>query len=386
MTSFLAHADAQVVAVCDVDKAHRDQAQVLVEKQYAADRQAGSFKGCDTYNDFRDLLAREDIDAVSIGTPDHWHSIPVILAAQAGKDIYCEKPLSYSIDEGKAMVATVQRYNRVFQTGTWRRSRSACRLACELVRNGRIGELKTIRCYVPAGYQIRDGDYGDPAEQPVPEGFDYDLWLGPAPYAPYTAGRCHFNFRWIQDYAEGYISDWGAHYLDVGQWGNGTDLTGPVSAEGWGKYPESGLYDAAIAHHVEFTFKNGVKMISATSEGEEGKTYGIWFDGTEGQIYVESGEVKSTPESIASSPIGPGDIRLYDSTDHHGNFLECIRSRGKTAAPVESAHRSATICHLASIVSLLGRGVQWDPDKEEFIDDPETARFMYRTMRGTWHI
>ncbi len=380
MSAFLGHGDAQVVAVCDVDKAHRDRAKGTVDAHYGDE-------GCASYNDFRELIAREDIDAVSIGTPDHWHSIPVITAARAGKDIYCEKPLSYSIDEGKAMLAAVQRYKRVFQTGTWRRSRSACRLACELVQNGRIGDVQTIRCYVPQNYQIRGGDFaGIQQEQPVPDGFDYDLWLGPAPDAPYSPGRCHFNFRWLQDYAEGYISDWGAHYLDVGQWGNGTDLTGPIMAEGWGKYPRDGMYDAAIEHYVEFTFANGVKMISATSDGSAGKEYGIWFDGSEGRIYVESGAVKSWPESIAASTIGPHDIHLYDSADHHGNFLECIRTRNGTAAPIEVAHCSAIICHLASIVSLLGRGVRWDPENECFVDDPEASRLMYRPMRAPWHV
>jgi len=378
MRAFLSQADAQVVAVCDVDKAHRDRAQATVEQHYGA-------KGCAAYNDFREVIARDDIDAVSISTPDHWHAIPVVMAAQAGKDIFCEKPLSLTVAEGRVMSDTVRRHGRVLQTGTWRRSREACRRACELVRSGRIGTLERVRVYVPKGYQIRGGDYaGIQPEMPVPDGFDYDFWLGPAPDAPYTPARCHFNFRWLLDYSEGYISDWGAHYLDVGQWGAGTDLTGPRTIEGWGAFPDEGLYDAAIGHHVEFTFANGVKMVSATTEN--GADCGTWFDGTEGWIYVESAAIRSEPASLASSVIGGDDVHLYDSPDHYGNFLDCIRTRKSTAAPVEVAHRSATLCHLASIVTLLGRKLEWDPEAERFLDDDEANRLLARSMRGPWHL
>jgi predicted dehydrogenase len=372
MSAFIQDPRVEMVAVCDVDAGHRERA-----------RNDAKLPPEKAYNDFRELLAKEALDAVCIGTPDHWHALIVIAAARKGLDIFCEKPLSYSIDEGKAMVQAVRKYGRVLQTGTWRRSRAMCRRACELVRNGYIGELKEARACVPKGYNIQGGDRPEihqPA--PVPEGFDYDLWLGPAPMAPYTPGRCHFNFRWIQDYAEGYISDWGAHYLDVAAWGAGVDRTGPVSAEGWGKFPSSGLYDAAIEHRVEFKYANGAKLVSLTSD--KPAEWGIHFEGTEGYINVESEKLETRPGSIASIALPTDAIHLYNSPNHHANFIDCVYSRGETAAPVDVGHRCATICHLANIVALLGRGVKWDPEKEQFQDDAEATRYMTRPMRGAW--
>ena len=376
MRAFLQDPRVQVVAVCDVDARHRESA-----------RNVANLPPDSACNDFREIVARDDIDAVSIGTPDHWHAVMVIGAAQSGQDIFCEKPLSLAIADGRAICDAVKRYGRVLQTGTWRRSRSACRFACELVRNGRIGELKTIRTYVPTGYAIRGGDYaGIQPPQPVPEGLDYDMWLGPAPWAPYTPGRVHFNFRWIIDYSEGYISDWGAHYYDVAQWGNGADETGPVDIEGRAEFPKDGLYDAAIDHLVEFKYANGVTMISATSANAEGKNWGTHFEGTEGSIYVESGTVVSKPESIVRSVLGPNDILLYNSKDHYRNFIDCVISREDTAATAEIGHRSASICHLGSIATLLGRKLEWDPEVERFTNDDEANRMLARPMRAPWRV
>ena len=366
----------EVVAVCDVDARHRERG-----------RNAVGLPPESAYNDFRDVIARGDIDTVAIGTPDHWHAIQCIMAARAGKDIFCEKPLSLTLEDGCAIRDTVKRYGRVLQTGTWRRSRVACRHACELVRNGRIGELKTIRTYVPTGFAIRGGDYaGVQAPIAVPEDLDYDMWLGPAPWEEYTPGRVHFNFRWLLDYSEGYISDWGAHYYDVGQWGNDTDATGPVEIEGTAVFPEDGLYDAAIDHRIEFRYANGVTLISETSDGSAAKQCGTHFEGTEGRVYVENTEVVSEPASIAQSVIGPGEIHLYESNDHHQNFIDCVRTRTETAAPAEVGNRSAAICHLGSIATLLGRKLEWDPEAERFVNDAEANRMMARPMRGEWRV
>lgn len=376
MAAFLALPDTQVVAVCDVDCQRRDAAKSHVDSRY-------DNSDCTATTDFRDIIARDDIDAVSIGTPDHWHAIPTIMAAKAGKDVYCEKPLSLTVEEGRAMVDAVKRYGRVLQTGTWRRSRGGCRRACELVRNGRIGELKTIKIGVPRGYAIRGGtveELSRPAE--IPPDFDYNMWLGPAPWAPYAPGRCHFNFRWIMDYGEGYISDWGAHYYDIGQWGNGTDDTGPVFIEARGEFPRDGLYDAPTDHEIVFTYPNGVKMVSIATE--DASQWGMRFEGTEGWLYVESDSVKSEPKSIADSPLGPNDIRLYRSDNHHRNFIDCMRSRAETAAPAECGHRSASICHVGSIALQLGRSLKWDPQAERFVDDKGANRMLSRAKRAPW--
>lgn len=375
MRAFLHEPRTQVVAVCDVDKAHRERSKEIT-----------GVSAADLYIDYREILARDDIDAVSIGTPDHWHALNVIDAAKAGKDIYCEKPLSLTIDEGRRMSDTVTDAGRVLQTGTWRRSREACRKACEFVRNGRIGELRAIQVRVPEGYAVRGGDFEGPQpDMPVPEGLDYERWLGPAPSAPYTRGRCHFNFRWILDYSSGYITDWGAHYYDVAQWGNGTDHTGPTTIEARATFPDSSwLYDASITHHIEFGFSDGRKIISETTT--DGSQYGIKFEGTEGWIYVENMEIKASKPSLIESPLGPNDIRLYESADHHANFIDSVLSREPTAAPVETAHRSATLCHLGHIATRLNRPLQWDPKKEEFENDPEANAMRSRPTRAPWRL
>lgn len=384
MNSFLRFDDVQVIAVCDVDQAHLNAAQNRVTQHYAAATESGSPSGCDAYEDFRDVIARDDIDALMIATPDHWHTIPVIMAVQKGMDVYCEKPLSLTIPEGRAMVNAVKRYGRILQTGTWRRSRTNCRFGCELVRNGRIGKLHTIKIGLPKGYQIRGGDFGGiQPPMPVPEGFNYDFWLGPAPWAPYTPGRCHFNFRWIMDYSEGYISDWGAHYFDVAQWGNGTDMTSPVSVQGKGVFPKEGLYDAAIEHHIEYTYANGVKMICSTD-----LLGAVRFEGTEGWVHVDTGPtgLETFPESLRHETIAPGEIHLYESADHHRNFIDCIKTRRETAAPAEVGHRSAALCHLGSIAVVLERPLKWDPEKECFPDDSEAQRLLARSMRSPWNL
>ena len=378
MGAFLGLPDVQIVAVCDVDTHNREKARHGVNERYGNE-------DCVAYNDFREIIARDDIDTVCISTPDHWHSVMVAMAARAGKDIFCEKPISLTVADGQDMCRVVREYGRVLQTGTWRRSRPMCRIACEMIRNGRIGELKTIHIGLPIGYYIEGGELAALEKlQPVPEGLDYDMWLGPAPWAPYAPGRCHFNFRWIMDYSEGYISDWGAHYYDIGQWGNGTDLTGPISIEATGKFPRAGLFDAPIEHEIAFTYKNGVKMLS-TATADTSK-WGMRFEGTEGELYVESDFIRSNPESISKSQIGPNEIHLYKSDDHPRNFIDCVKTRGETAAPIEIAHRSASICHIASISLLLGRSLKWDPDTERFPGDEEANGMLSRSMRAPWRV
>lgn len=370
LRAFMHEKRAQVAAVCDVDRNHRQNAQELAG---LADR--------DAYNDYRELLARDDIDAVSIGTPDHWHALNVVDAANAGKDLFCEKPLSLTMSEGRHMVEAVERNERVLQTGTWRRSREGCRKACELVLNGRIGRVHTVRVYVPEGFNIRGGDFEGP--QPVmdvPEGFDYDRWLGPAPYAPYTEGRCHFNFRWILDYSAGYITDWGAHYYDVAQWGLGTDRTGPKFISGEAAFPDtSWLYNASLTHRIEYEYADGRKLVSETTT--DGSKYGIHFEGDEGWIWVENEEIKASKESIVNSPLESDAIRLYNSANHYENFVDCVLNRKEPAAPVEIGHRSAAICHLGHIATILKRPLKWNPESERFEGDEEANGMLSRPSR-----
>ncbi len=377
MFSFLHHDDAQVVAVCDVDSKHRDNAKRGAENHYAKNTDSGSFKGCPGYNDFRELIARDDIDALSLALPDHGHAIPVIMGARAGKDMYSEKPLGLTVEEGRFMVDTVRRHGVVFQTGTQLRSYSGCRFGCELVRNGRIGEVQTIYCSCGVGVAQKLMP-----EMPVPDGFDYERWLGPAPWAPYTELRCHRLYRWNLDYGGGQITDHGAHYCDLAQWAIGTELTSPVEFEGHGEFPKDGLYDTAISYHVECTYPNGIKMI-CTDKGKMGTT----IVGTEGEVFVgDPGVYEAKPTSLGTSVIKPSETRLYDSRDHHQNFLDCVKTRAETVAPIEQAHRSATIGQIGNIAMKLGRKLTWDPVKERFLNDPDADRMLSRAMRLPWEL
>lgn len=376
MNSFLACPDVEVVAVCDVDAGHRAAAKARVESRYAEAARSGSYSGCAEYGDFRELLARPDIDAVMIGTPDHWHALVTIAAARAGKDVYCEKPLSLTIAEGRAMADAVKRHASVFQTGSQQRSSRDFRFACELVRNGRVGKLERILVGLPTGPAT---DKCRPA--PVPPGFDYDMWLGPAPAAPYAEGRCHGSFRWIFDYSGGQVTDWGAHHLDIAQWGNGSELSGPVLVRGEAEFPRGGLWDTATNYRFEAVYESGV-VLDATNRRENG----IRFEGTEGWVFVNRERIDAEPSAILRETFGANEIRLPASDDHHRNFLDCVRSRRDPVAPVEVAHRSITIAHLANIAMRLGRPVTWNPERERIEDDPAAERMTSRAMRGTWSL
>jgi len=378
LKTFLGKPDVQVVAVCDVDAKHRRQALDVVE------REAGK-KGCRGYNDFREMLAGEDLDAVTIATPDHWHALIAVAAAKRGLDIYGEKPFAYSIAEGRAVVDAVERYGVIWQTGSWQRSVRNFRYASELVRNGRIGNVHTVRVGLPYAQNVPDPNGYKPA--PIPEGFDYDLWLGPAPWAPYSPNRCHYNFRWNSDYSGGRITDWGAHHCDIAQWGMGTELTSPVEIEGVATFPngKDGLFDTATRYRFECKYKEGFTMIVA-DEKQQPKGTGVQFEGSDGWIWVDRGAMDASDKSLLGSVIGPQEIHLYQSDDHYQNFLDCVRNRSETSTPSKIAHRSNMICHLGLIALKLGRKVKWDPAVERFINDPEADRLLSRPMRSPWHL
>ena len=374
LRAFLADERVQVVAICDVDGQHRDRAMELAKLTKA-----------DCYNDFREVLARSDVDAIMNATPDHWHAHIAVAAAKAGKDLYSEKPLGASIGEGRAICDAVKQHQRVLQCGTWRRSGLKVRMACELVRNGYIGELKEIEVGVPGTFAIRGGFTGLEGPEPVPAHLDYNLWLGSAPERPYTAARCHFNFRWIDEYAPGYITDWGAHFVDVAQWGAGMDDTTPVEVSATEvKRRDKGLYDAPEQFRLEYRYSNGVKMTMFSTTDKA--AYGTRFIGSEGWVFSESEQLKASSMDILRIKMKEGDTRLYVSKHHHRNFIDAVLERGRTAAPAEIAQRAAIICHMGSIAARLGQPLKFDPKAERFEGSEAANALLTRPMRGPWTI
>ena len=365
----------RVLAVCDVNAQNTEKAKSLVDQVYGD-------SGCAVYGDFRELLARDDIDAVSIAVPDHWHALIAVAAARAGKHIYSEKPLAYTYAEGKAMVDAVHEHGVVFQHGTQQRSMPSFRHACMLARNGRLGKLHTIRVGSPFGLRG-----GSTEQTPPPEGLNYEFWLGPAPYTPYTPGRCDGGggegWYQIRDYSGGWITAWGSHDVDIAQWGHGTDDTGPVEVVGHAEYPTEGVYSTAWKWHMECTYADGVKLIYAS---EDENPHGVKFEGSDGWVFVNREKLEAEPASLLEEPFGPDDVQLIVSDNHMENFLDAIRTGAPLAAPIEVAHRSTTICHLCNIAGYLGRTLRWDPATERFKDDDMANWMLSRAMRGPWRL
>lgn len=395
MRAFLSHKDVRVVAVCDVSESQCQKAKNIVDRHYAD-------KGCAAYNDFRELCAREDIDAVSIAAPDHWHVLIGVEAARNGKHMYYEKPIGPSFRAGQVLRDVIYRYGVVFQFGTQQRSSRDFRFACELVRNGRIGELHTILVGVPGSVF-----YPNQPSERVPEGFDHDMWLGPARWAPYSFERCRPytsrpNKPWtdnystwyhISDYCIGFIGNWGIHHVDIAQWGHGSEHTGPVEIEGAGEFPKDGIADCATSWQVENKFEDGVTMIHMDNSSSAkhpqqvpGFSQGILFKGTEGWVFVNRGKLDAHPKSLLRSEPGANEIRLPESNSHHRNFLDAIRTRKTTVCPIDVAVRSNTICQLDDIAIRLNRKLRWNPDKEEFINDKEANRLLKRSLRSPWYL
>ncbi|MBN1359853.1 MAG: Gfo/Idh/MocA family oxidoreductase [Sedimentisphaerales bacterium] len=376
MNGFLSKSDARVVAVCDVDRRRLAQAKRTVDEKYGN-------RDCATYHDFRELIARSDIDALSLAVPDHWHAIPVIAGARAGKDMYGEKPLARTIHEGKLMVEAVERYNRIWQTGSWQRSQERFRRACELVINGRVGKVGMVEVGLPTG-----GGSGNPPVSPVPEGLDWDFWLGPAPWRSfirYSDQAPHWDWRWIMDYSGGQLTDWAGHHIDIAHWGLGLDRTGPVEVEGKGEFPRDGIYDVPTAYKFTCKYANDLTMVVANDQQLPHGMGTCWY-GAKGWIHVNRSGLWAEPASILDEVIGANETHLYDSRDHTQNFLDCVKTRNETVTPIDIAYRSITVGHLGEIAMLLGRKVQWDPDKLEFVSDDAATRLMSRPMRGPWHL
>lgn len=377
MESLLEKPEVQWVAVCDLDDEPLGQARDIVNKKYGN-------RSCATYKDFRALFARGDLDAVSIAVPDHWHALLSIAAAKAGLDIYAEKPLSHDLREGRAMVDAVTRYGRVWQTGSWQRSVAQFHQAAELVRNGRLGKIHRIEVGLPEGHYDFKGTFGQETMGPPPPGFDYDFWLGPAPYAAYCPARVHMNWRWNLDYGGGQLMDWIGHHLDIAHWGMGWDYAGPVAFEGAGEWPTTGIYNSPTRYYATATYADGTPLILAG--GHDEIRSGTKWIGERGWIWVNREGIEAEPASLLRERIGPGEIHLVRSRDHYRNFIDSVKSRALTIAPIEVAHRSASVGHLACIAIQTGRKIKWDPANEKIVGDPDAERLLGRAYRAPWRL
>ena len=373
---FLANDQVQIAAVADVDATVRGE-----RVKNAADKGVK----VDAYGDFRELAARKDIDAVVVATPDHWHALAAIAAMKAGKDVYCEKPLALTIAEGRAMERTARRYARVIQIGTQQRSDWWFRHACEVVRNGRIGEVKKAVCFF--GSNPHCGWIPD--EDPPPH-LDWNMWLGPAPWRRYNQKIHPYEWRYFRDSSGGLLTDWGVHLLDIAQWGLGKDGTSPVRVEARGEMYEDNMYEFPRTMRIEYDYGDCVLVWSQGEniEFEPGQGYGTKFYGTEADLCVNRGGYWVHPKggNTIDEKLGPDDLHLYASPGHHQDWLDCIRTRRKPICDVEVTHRATALSHLGNISFWLGRPLQYDPINETFPVDPAAQRLIEKPMRAPWHL
>lgn len=369
----------QVLAVCDVFDNRREKAKALV------DATQGS-RDCRTHGDFREILAREDIDAVSITTQDHWHALIATAAASAGKDIYCQKPLGITVDECQAIRDAVRLHNRVFQTGTQQRSDTKFRQACELARNGYLGQLHTIDVATPGPMYKRT--YSQPVTtEPIPEGFDFDMYQGPAKARTYNGGLWAWpDWYLIRDYCVGFIVNWGVHHLDIANWGCPTVTSEPCELEFTGNYRNDGLTDNINDWRGEFRYASGLRM-TFTDNGNPNEQ-GCTFRGEEGWIYVDRDRITAEPKSLLTVQMGPDQIRLDAGArgSHYQNFIDSVRSRKDPIAPVEAGHQASYLGMIAEIAIRLGRTLHWNPKEEMFTDDAEANRLLSAPMRSPWKL
>jgi predicted dehydrogenase len=387
---FINRPDCKLVALCDVDKNHLEEA----AKQFEAPARRGGSTELGKYTDFRELCTRKDIDFVIVATPDHWHTLPALCAMKNGKDVYCEKPLTLFVEEGKLLVKTARAMKRVFQVGSQQRSEGdQWRIACELVRNGRLGKLKTIETWIGANPQSPSLPVAS-----VPEGLDHDFWLGPTPKVEYRFldipekkqrfSNCHYEFRWWYQWSGGKVTDWGAHHNDIAQWALGTDNSGPISIEAHGEEPpkEPHCYNCHPTFEITYTYANGVKVICKSKEN------GVRFEGENGSwIFVnrDRRQFKASDPKLLEEPLGKDAIRLEVSTSHGGNFIDCIRSRKPPITNVEVGHRSVSVCHIGNICLRLGGSkLGWDPAEEKFVGSGSDVanKWLSRPYRAPWKL
>ncbi len=363
-----------VTAVCDVDSTHLTAAAGEVEK--------GGKKPA-TFADYRKLLESKEVDAVCITTPDHWHALMTVHACQAGKDVYVEKPLSLTVAEGRTMVAAARQHKRMVQTGSQQRSDGRFRQACELVRNGFLGKIKTVLVGLPKPNWTAKAMMPAPDAAPPAE-LDFDLWLGPAPDRKYNVHRVHYLFRFFWDYSGGQQTNFGAHHLDIAQWALGTDDTGPTAVEGTAKFHPKGWYETPDTTDITYTYAGGA--VVKCGQGHRG---GCTFEGEKGTLFVDRGKIEVTVggEKLDAAKLGSGgDIKLTASGNHHQNWLDSVKSRQLPIADVEIGHRSATVCHLGNIAVRTGRKLTWNPVKETFVGDAEATKLLTKEYRQPWSL
>jgi len=375
-----------VVAICDVDSARMD-AWIT--------RSVKDGRNPDTYRDFRELLARDDIDGIINGTPDHWHSLINIAAARAGKDIYSEKPLTLTIDEGRHVIKAVRDNNCILQNGTQQRSSQRFRLACELVRNGRVGKLKEVNVWLPAGRKEGPLSEAPFDTAPIPETLDWDFWQGPAEAAEYMPERCHVWFRYWYEYSGGTMTDWGAHHMDIGYWAIGLPAPTKIESKPLSQ-PLPGGYSVIADYEVKFTYPNGIVFnVKSTRDedsfghivNEDGQRNGIEFVGSEGWLWVSRNSIKASERERLTTPLPEDAERLYESNDHRKNWFDCMASRKDPICDVETGHLSSVVCHLGAIsLRTGGKTLNWDPDREVFTGDnaAEANKFIAREMRAPY--
>src|SRR5262245_46276048 len=367
-----------LVAYCDVDESRLGEGKKL-------------WPQASVVKDFRKLLERKDVDVIVNGTPDHWHTLVNIAALKAGKDVYSEKPLTLTIDEGRKLVETVKTTKRILQTGSQQRSDKNFRLACELVRNGRLGTLKQVNVWLPSGR--REGPF---EPKPVPSGLDWDMWLGQTPVVDYVPERCHQTFRYWWEYSGGTMTDWGAHHLDIAQWGTDHDRSGPVSIEARPTVQMiPGGFTAYSEYEVNYTYKDGVSLVCKSTAAnnwsggivdKDGQQHGVRFEGADGWIFVSRGKIEASQPELLTSPLPASATRLYASENHVRNFFDCVRTREQPICDAEIGHRSVSVCHLGVIALRLGRKLQWDPANEQFVSDADANKWLAREMRKPWSL
>lgn len=366
----------RIVALCDVDDA-----QIANAKK--------DWPEAKVFKDFRQVMDQKDIQVVICGTVDHWHTLVSLAALRAKKDVYCEKPLTLTIDEGQRLVKAVRETGGILQTGSQQRSNKDFRLACELVRNGRIGKLQHVSVFLPSGR--REGPF---KKQTPPAGFDWNMWLGPTPEVDYVPERTHVTFRYWWEYSGGTMTDWGAHHNDIALWGLGLERSGPVSVEAKpGVEMIPGGFTALSEYQVEYKYANGVTHSCHSTNANawngavvdaKGQQHGVKFEGADGWIWVTRGKIEASNPELLTTALPSNATRLYESNDHMGNFFECVRTRKAPICEAEIGHRSATVCHLGVISLRLGRKLQWNPETEQFVDDAEANQWLTREMRKPW--
>jgi predicted dehydrogenase len=366
--------NAAAAALCDVDS------NVM---GMAAKRSQDAGHKPEIFSDYRRMLDRKDIDAIVVSVPDHWHALMTIDACRAGKDVYCEKPLTLFVSEGRKMVEVARQTGRVVQTGSQQRSDDRFRLACELARNGKLGKLHTVLVgipkpnFPPVAQAVPDSD--------PPSELNYDLWLGPAPWRPYNKNRVHYNFRFFWDYSGGQMTNFGAHHLDIAQWGLGMDNSGPVSVEGTGTFPqEKHLCEVTDTCRITYTYASGVKVV--LGQQQDDIRGAVTFIGDKGRVFVDRGRITADPPELLNTEFAASDTRLYVSKNHYQNFLDCIKSRQKPIADIEIGHRTATVCHLGNMAVRHGQKITWDPVKEQIVGDEQAAAMLSRPYRSPWKL